>query len=143
MITVKSSKRGTIITILNYDAYNIPLVSDSASDLVSDSASDLEQKQETGNGNKETGIGKGSTTHFRSPSGEQKKHAASASRTGQGAATSPAQALFLVDRELAEVNESIGELDDLNKPVPRALRERRRDLEKKRANILTGERPNA
>lgn len=50
-------------------------------------------------------------------------------------ATSPAQALFLLDRELGEVSAEIQALDDLNQPVPARLKQRRNELQKKRGEL--------
>jgi hypothetical protein len=70
-----------------------------------------------------------------------KKNAADSSAgAAESRPASPAQALFLLDRELAEVTGEIAEMDDLNKPVPAALKQRRRDLEKKRAVLTEGHR---
>jgi hypothetical protein len=66
------------------------------------------------------------------------KAMASIKKTGEknGAqVASPAMELLLLDRELAEVRAEIAECDDLAKPVPKELKARRRDLEKKRAEL--------
>ena len=55
MITLDVTRRRTIITIINFDAYNLPkncanLETESGTDLETESGTDLEQKGETGRG---------------------------------------------------------------------------------------------
>ena len=205
MITVKSDRRGTIITILNYDVYNtIEEATDDGTEEGSDAGTEEATDDGTEEGQKgEKGIGsrKGEEpppicsliptdsevqefcAHFSEPTsgiegipeqwwtgwlasrledtrrifprdwkraltlafrsdwaarhpkalGLVKKNGAEGFQ--KNAATSPAQALFLLDRELSEVNAEIQSLDELNQPLPAELRQRRRNLETKRAAL--------
>lgn len=127
MITVDSDRRRTIITILNYDAYNPFTTSEPETEPVTDTASEPEQKVEGGKEKRKV-----EATALRPP-GEKEPRNLTAFGSGNfkknaAAGMTPAQARYELGRELEHVSERLDAAAELGMPPDPADKKREKEL---------------